>query len=176
MEPPKPPNSPFSRSSSPSSTAFPLPGPAPLPPARPRFRTGRLWAGGVMAAVAAALTTVATLFLIRGVLDIPVCVPSTGGTTDSLAGGAALAALVATALLHLLMVATPCPERLFFWIVAPATAIMVLLPFTTAASLASKSGTAMVYLLIGAVIGLLLDSVAHSEARRGAEPERRDRS
>ncbi|QEU89697.1 DUF6069 family protein [Streptomyces kanamyceticus] len=166
------PNSPYGRSTAPYSVPPPSPDPTPLPPAGPRLDAGRLWAGGVMTAVVAALTAVVALMLVRGVLGIAVFAPESDGamgdaTTGALAGGAAVAALAATALLHLLIAGTPRPERFFAWIVALATAVMVLLPFTAAASLPAKIGTAAVYLLIGVAIGSLLSSVARSAVSRG---------
>ncbi|WP_338701871.1 DUF6069 family protein [Streptomyces sp. Q6] len=167
------PNTPYGRSGTPYSPPPPrAPEYPPEPPAEPRVDAGRLWAGGVMTAVVAALTAVVALLLVRGVLGIPVFAPEGDGvmgdaTTGTLAVGSAVAALAATGLLHLLIVATPRPERFFSWIVGLATAILVLLPFTTGASLAAKFGTAAVYLLIGVAIGSLLSSVARSAVRRG---------
>ncbi|MFD6415506.1 DUF6069 family protein [Streptomyces sp. NPDC060194] len=163
------PNSPYG----PPNPQYRIPQPSPEPPlapARPRVDAGRLWAGGVMTALVAALTAVVALLLVRGVLGIPVFAPEGDGamgnaTTGALAGGAALAALAATGLLHLLVAATPRPERFLAWIVALVTAVLVLLPFTTDLSLEASIGTAVVYLLIGTAIGTLLSSVARSAVR-----------
>lgn len=164
------PNGSYGRSKTPYRV--PPPSPEPTPAAGPRLDAGRLWTGGVMTAVVAALTAVVALLLVRGVLGIPVFAPEGDGamgnaTTGALAGGAAAAALAATALLHLLMVASPRPDRFFTWILTLATAVLVLMPFTTDASLSAKCGTAAVYLLIGIAIGTLLSSVARSAARSG---------
>lgn len=137
----------------------------------PRLDAGKLWAGGLMTAVIAALTAVVALLLVRGVLGVPVFAPEGAGlmgnaTTGTLAVGSAVAALVATALLNLLIVATPRPERFFAWIVGLATAVMVLLPFTTGLTWQAKLGTAGVYLVIGIAIGSLLSSVARGAVRR----------
>ncbi|MFJ8822730.1 DUF6069 family protein [Streptomyces sp. NPDC102467] len=137
-----------------------------------RVDAGRLWAGGAVTALVAALTAAVALLFVRGILGIPVFAPEGDGamgnaTTGVLAGGAAVAALAATALLHVLIVLTPQPGRFFTWIVALATAIMVLLPFTTSADLWAKIATAAVYLVIGAAIGSLLSAVGRSAYRRG---------
>ncbi|WP_405902575.1 DUF6069 family protein [Streptomyces sp. NBC_00656] len=137
----------------------------------PRVDAGRLWAGGAMTALVAALTAVVGLLLIRGVLGIPVFAPEGDGamgdaSTGVLAMGAAFAALVATALLHLLMLATPQPGTFFVWIVTLATAVMVLLPFTTSAPLDTRIGSAALYLVIGIAIGSLLSAAGRSATRQ----------
>lgn len=147
------------------------------PDGRRRFSVARLWAGGVAVALVAALAAAVALLLVRGVLDIPVFAPAQEGTmeltsTGQLALGAALAALAATAVLHLLMLATPQPGRFLGWIIALGTAAVMLLPFTSTASWKAKAGTAGVCLVIGVVIGTLLATVARTaanpDARRGA--------
>ncbi|WP_314175435.1 DUF6069 family protein [Streptomyces winkii] len=143
------------------------------PPGGPRrVRVVRLWAGGVMVALVAALAATVALLLVRGVLDIPVFAPQEEATmeltsTGQLALGSALAALAATAVLNLLMLATPQPGRFFGWIIALATAAVMLLPFTSDASWRAKAGTAGVYLVIGIVIGTLLATVARTAAANG---------
>lgn len=132
-----------------------------------RFSAGRLWAGGAIVALVAALAAVVVMLLVRGVLDIPVFAPEKDGalvlaTGGSLAAGAAAAALVGTAVLHLLLLATPRPEGFLAWIVGLATVAVVLLPFTSQASWESKAGTAGVYLVLGLVIGSLLTTVSRS--------------
>ncbi|MGW8887003.1 DUF6069 family protein [Streptomyces sp. NPDC055749] len=135
----------------------------------PRVDAGRLWAGGVMTAVVAALTAVVGVLLVRGVLGVPVFAPEGDGmmgdaSTGLLAMGAALAALAATGLLHLLMLATPQPGTFFAWIITLATAVMVLLPFTTSLPMDAKIGSATLYLVIGIAIGSLLSAAARSAA------------
>ncbi|NLU71265.1 hypothetical protein HCC61_00870 [Streptomyces sp. HNM0575] len=145
------------------------------PPGRPGpVRFVRLWAGGVVVALVAALAAAVALLLVRGVLDIPVFAPAQEGTmepgsTGRFALGAALAALAATAVLHLLMLATPQPGRFLGWIVALGTAAVMLLPFTSEASWETKAGTAGVCLVVGVVIGTLLATVARTARGDGAE-------
>ena len=91
---------------------------------------GRLWTGGVATALVAALVAVVGLLICRGLLNVPVLAPTDEGTfgnanTFRLAGLAALAALLATGLLHLLLLSTPQPGQFFTWIVALATVAAV---------------------------------------------------
>ncbi|MCX4647588.1 hypothetical protein ACWGDS_24705 [Streptomyces sp. NPDC055059] len=69
------------------------------------------------------------MFLVRGVLGVAAFAPERDGamgdaSTGLLAGGAAVAALVATLLLHLLCLGTPQPGRFFAWIVTLATLVV----------------------------------------------------
>lgn len=135
-----------------------------------RFSVVRLWAGGLAVAVVAALAAAVALLLVRGVLDIPVFAPLREGTmvlatTGQLALAAGLAALAATAVLQLLLLATPQPGRFLAWIIVLGTAAAMLAPFTSDASWEAKAGTAGVYLVIGLVIGTLMSTVARSASR-----------
>ncbi|MFF1394818.1 DUF6069 family protein [Streptomyces sp. NPDC058287] len=143
--------------------------PPPAPP-QPRVDARKIWSGGLMTAIVAALTAVAGVLLVRGVLGVAVFAPERDGamgdaSTGLLAGGAAVAALAATLLLHLLCLGTPQPGRFFSWLVALATLVMVLLPFTTSVALVTKVGTAGVYLAVGLTIGMLLTPVARGAVR-----------
>ncbi|MET9676336.1 DUF6069 family protein [Streptomyces sp. NPDC006482] len=151
--------------------ATPYPSRPPGTPS-PSLDAQRLWVGGLMTAVVAALTAVVAVLLVRGVLGIPVFAPEGNGamgdvSTGLLAGGAFVAALAATGLMHVLIIASPGPVRFFSWIVGLVTAVMMLLPFTTEATSAAKVGTAAVYLVIGIAIGSLLTAVARGAVRRG---------
>jgi hypothetical protein len=131
---------------------------------------GRLWTGGVATALVAALVALVGVLLCRGLLDVPVLAPTSEGTlggasTFRLVGLAAVAALLATGLLHLLLLSTPRPLRFFTWIVALATVAAALAPFLTDADLDVKVATAAIYLAIGIAIGSLLSGVARSAMR-----------
>jgi len=135
------------------------PGPAPR-----HIAAGRLWTTGAATALVAALTAVVALLLIRGVLNIPVFAPRGEGawgdaTTGYVALVAALAALAATALLHLLLVTVARPRAFFAWIVGLITAAVTLLPFTSGLDLATRVGSAVVFLLIGLAIDCLLFAI-----------------
>jgi hypothetical protein len=86
-------------------------------------------------------------------------------STVRLAGLAALAALLATGLLHLLLLSTPRPRRFFGWIVGLVTVIAAILPFMTDAELGTQVATAAISLAIGLAIGSLLSGVARSAMR-----------
>jgi hypothetical protein len=131
--------------------------------------TGRLWMGGLLAGVVAAGVAVVGLLIARGILDIAVLVQKDGKLVNAntwwYAGAAFLAAIVATGLLHLLLMSAPQPYRFFGWIVGLATAIAALLPYTTDAELSSKVVTSVLNLAIGLSIGSIVGSVGRSAAR-----------
>ena len=140
---------------------------------RPRVDAGRLWTGGLATAVVAALVAVVGVVIARGLFDVPVLAPNGEGTlgdasTARLAVLAALAALLATGLMHLLLVSTPRPFGFFAWIVALLVVVAVLAPFTTGASLDTKVATAAINLVVGLAIGTLVPSVARSALRLGS--------
>ena len=83
---------------------------------------GRLWTGGVATALVAALAVLAGVLITRGVLGIPVLAPKAASdfgdsSTAVYAGLAAGCALLATALLHVLLLGTPRPFMFFAWII-----------------------------------------------------------
>jgi hypothetical protein len=140
------------------------------PEAHRTVDAGRLWTGGVATALVAALVALVGVLIARGLLDVPVLAPTDDGTlgnanTFRLAALAALAALLATGLLHLLLLSTPQPRRFFSWIMALATVAAALAPFLTDADLDEQVATAAIYLAIGVAIGSLLSGVARSAAR-----------
>jgi hypothetical protein len=137
-----------------------------------RVPAGRLWATGAATVVVAVLAALVATLAVRGVLGVAIFAPRHDGamgdaTTGWLAVAAAFAALVATGLLHLLLVATPRPRTFFAWIVVLATLAFALLPFTTGVSQSAKLGTAAVYLVIGLAIGGPLYAAAPGVLRGG---------
>lgn len=137
----------------------------------PVVAANRLWAGGAATAVIAALIAIVGIVLVRGVFDIPVLAPEGEGTwgdasTGWYAAGAALAALVATGLAHVLLLTTPQPLRFLGWVIALATVIGVVAPFTSGADLDAQLATAGLNLVLGIAIGSLVSSVARSSIRR----------
>ncbi|WP_370591148.1 DUF6069 family protein [Saccharopolyspora montiporae] len=131
-----------------------------------------LWTGGVATALVAALVGLAGVVVIRGILHIPVLGPSRHGTfgdvnTAYLCVGAAAAAIVATALMHALLVTTPRPQAFFGWIVGLVTVVCALQPFTTTtADLETQIASSLLIVLIGLAIGTLISGVAASALRR----------
>lgn len=134
---------------------------------------GTLWAGGAAAAVVAALVAVVGILVCRGILDVPVLAPKGDGVwgdadTAKYAGGAALAALVATGVMHLLLLSAPRPGTFFGWIMTLLTAAAVLAPFAVEASTESRLATAAINLALGIAIGTLVGASARSAARKAS--------
>jgi hypothetical protein len=124
--------------------------------------------------VVAALVAVVGVLIARGLFGVPVLAPTEDGAlgnanTARLALVAAGAALVATGLMHLLLLFIPRPWQFFTWIISLATLAAVLVPFSTGASLATKVATAAINLAIGVAIGSLVSGVASSAVLRGRE-------
>ncbi|HEX6326221.1 MAG TPA: DUF6069 family protein [Jiangellaceae bacterium] len=137
---------------------------------RPSVDAGRLWAGGAATALVAALIAVAGIVIARGLFDIPVLAAEDRGVwgdadTGWYVAAAAVAALVATGLVHVLIATTPRPLRFFGWIIALVTLIAIIMPFATDASTASKAATALINLVLGIAIGTLIAGVARSAVR-----------
>jgi hypothetical protein len=137
---------------------------------RVRVNAGRLWAGGVATAIVAGLAVVVGVLIARGLLDIPVLAPGKDGslgdsTTTQYAVLAAGSALLATALLHLLLVATPRPFSFFAWITGLAVVGTAIVPFTQNAALSSKVFTATMNVIVGIAVISLLSGVGRSATR-----------
>ncbi len=138
----------------------------------------RLWPGGIATAVVAGLVALAGVLVCRWLLAIPLLAPSRDGAyadahTTGVVLAAAGAAIVATALIHLLLLSTPRPLAFFSWIVGLATLLAVLYPFSTTAPLTAKAATAAVDLVLGIAIGTLLTGVAARSMRNTRDPRRR---
>lgn len=137
---------------------------------------GRLWAGGAATAVVAALIAIVGIMLARGVFDVPILAPEGEGTwgdadTGRYALYCALAALIATGLMHLLLVSTPRPQQFFNWIMGLATVAAAVAPFATSGSTESKVATAVINLIVGIAITSLVNGAARA-ARREARTAR----
>jgi Family of unknown function (DUF6069) len=149
------------------------------PVAPPQLNAGRLWAGGVATAVVAALVVIAGVYIARSILGIAVLAPKAAGslgssTTAVYAAVAAAGALLATGLLHVLLLETPRPLSFFTWITALAVVILVAAPFSQPAPLASKVFTAIINLVAGVAVISLLSGVARTAVRpRPRQPSAR---
>lgn len=135
----------------------------------PHVDGGRLWAGGVATAAIAALIAVVGIVVARGLLDVAVLAPKRSGTwgnanTATYAVAAFVFGLLATGLMHLLLLFTPQPFSFFGWILGLLTLVAVLAPFAISAELAPKVATAV----INAVIGIAVWSLTAGTARRSA--------
>jgi len=146
------------------------PPPEPSSPVR-WIEPGPLWAGGVATAIVAALIALVGILVSRWLFTIPILAPRRDGAWGDVSTGmyvlsAAGAALVATAIMHLLLLTTPRPQVFFGWIIGLATIIAVVFPFSTTASVAQKFATALVNLVLGIAIGTLTAQVAGRAVRR----------
>ncbi|GAB3463406.1 hypothetical protein GCM10027570_50630 [Streptomonospora sediminis] len=136
-----------------------------------RVNTTRLWSGGLATAVVAALIILVGALVVRGVLGIPILAPEEAGYVGGVGTAvyavmAGVAALVATALLHLLLVSAPRASTFFGWIVGLATVVAAVSPFTQEAPLSSQIATALINAVTGGAIVSLLSSVGATAVRR----------
>ena len=136
-------------------------------PERLEVNGGRLWTGGVATGVIAAGIGVVGLFIARGLLGIPVYLPQHDNTVinaDSIWIGLSgfVAGIVATAVMHALMLSTPRPKTFLQWIIGLVTAVAVLWPFTVEMALYSQIATAVIVLIMGIAIGSLLSGISSS--------------
>jgi Family of unknown function (DUF6069) len=147
------------------------------PPSERRSSSGRtvdarqLWSGGAATAVVAALMALVGILVCRWLFNIPILAPRRDGawgdaSTAGYAIAAAAAALVATAIMHLLLVTTPRPLMFFTWIIGLGTVIAVIYPFSTTAPLPQKVATSVINLVLGAAIGSLINGTAARVIRR----------
>lgn len=139
---------------------------APPPGTRaPQVNAARLWSSGIATAIVAALIGLVGVLIVRALIKIPYLGSlNSGALGDSntivLCASAAVAALAATGLAHLLVVSTPRPMAYFGWIVGLCTAVAVVLPFLGTAPIAVKVATAIIHLVIGIAIGTLVTGAA----------------
>jgi len=156
------------------TTPMPRAGEPPVEPRRSSVRridARQLWSGGAATALVAALVALAGILVCRWLFKIPILAPRQDGawgdaSTAGYTFAAAAAALVATALMHLLLLAAPRPQMFFAWIIGLATVIAAVFPFSTTAPLSQKMATAVVNLVLGIVIGSLISGVAARAVRR----------
>lgn len=126
-----------------------------------RLDAGKLWAGGIATAVVVGFTVAAGVLVARGIFGIQVPGPNTASVFGNLAAvvyaiRAVACALLATALLHVLLLGVPRPLAFFVWITALADLAAVADPFTHPAPMPSKLFTAFINVAVGvAVISLL---------------------
>ena len=136
----------------------------------PALNAGRLWAGGVATALVAALIAITGILIGRGLFGVAVLGPQSAGTwgtarTGWYTLGAALAGILATALMHLLVSFTPRPMRFFGWIIALATLAAMAAPMASDEDLGSRLYTAGLNLILGIAIGSLTAGTARAALR-----------
>lgn len=128
------------------------------------------------AAVVAALIVVVGVMISNRLLGIRVLTPdgtsAYGSTaTTGYAISAAVAALIATLLLYVLMLSTPEPTKFFGWIAGLFTVIITILPFMHSADLIKQVATAAINLVIGIAIFSLLASIGRTAIEEVPDPE-----
>jgi Family of unknown function (DUF6069) len=137
--------------------------PQPISRSRVAIDAPRLWGGGVATAFVAALVAAVGVLICRDVLNVKLVEPPMLTVTDSFpvnyALTAAVLALAATALAHLLSLATPRPRVFFSWIVGLVTVATMVLPFAMEGSLRGKICAAVINMVIGLCIASLLSAV-----------------
>jgi hypothetical protein len=121
----------------------------------------------VAAALVSAGVAVVGLLIARGVFDTPVLIRDSNGAlvnanTWRYALAAAVSALAATGLMHLLLLYAPNPRMFFVWIVGLGTAAAAVAPFTTSASTASQLAVGAINLAIGAAVMTTILGVSRS--------------
>ena len=137
----------------------------------PAVNAARLWSGGVATAVVAALLALVGVLIVRVLLQIPYLSPIKSGAlgddnTIYLCVLAALAALAATGLAHLLLVSTPSPMAYFGWIAGLCTAIAAVAPLLSTEPLTVRIATGVIHLVIGCSIISLVTTTASSASTR----------
>ena len=139
-------------------------------PTQPSVDAGRFWAGVVATALVAALIGLVGVVIVDQILQIELVTKDPLGTDSTGAAfvvGGVLAAVLAGALLHLLVVTTPRPRAFFGWIMALATLTTALLPLTWTDVLESAIASGLVNALIGIAIWSLLSGVLSRTLRPG---------
>jgi hypothetical protein len=142
-----------------------MPSQEPEPDPSRTIDVRQLWSGGAATAVVAAMVALVGILVCRWLFKIPILAPRRAGawgdaSTAGYAVSAAAVAVVATAIMHLLLIATPRPQTFFNWIIALGTVIAVVFPFSTTAPLSQKAATAVVNLVLGFAIASLISGVA----------------
>ncbi len=154
-----------------------------VPPEEPDepagVEAGKLWAGGFGTAVVAALAALVGILLVRGILGIGILSPAEAGaygdaSTTTYAFGAFAAAILATGLLHLMLLLLPRPMSFFNWVMVLVTVVAVLIPFTVGAELQSQIATGAINLVIGLCITSLLGSIGSIATRPPGARTRRE--
>jgi hypothetical protein len=152
-------------------TIYGGPGPAPTPEIQRRVDARALWSGGVATAIVAGLIALVGILLCRWLFKIPILSPRQDGawgdaSTAGYVFASAAIALAATGLMHLLLLSTPRPRMFFGFIMALATLVAVVFPFSSTAPVSQKVATGAVNLAIGVAIWSLVYGVSMRATRR----------
>ncbi|GAB3920181.1 hypothetical protein GCM10011575_35240 [Microlunatus endophyticus] len=141
------------------------------PPIGMRLRVDpvRIWVGGVATAIVAAAISWAGVVAARTIFAVPSVNRLGGGEVDihanALAAATALFALVATALLHLLLVSTTQARRYFAWIVGLFVVGMIVEEMLVHSGWLPGLLTSAVYLIAGGVVAVMLSGIGRAAIR-----------
>jgi hypothetical protein len=143
---------------------------SPPPEPQRRINATRLWSGGVATAVVAALIGLVGVLIVRAAFQLAVSGSREAGVfgdsgTVLLCVMAALAALAATGLAHLLLLSTPRPLAYLGWIVGLVTVAAAVLPFLGVRDLPVALAQSVIHLVIGLAIGSLVTGAAAGASR-----------
>lgn len=133
----------------------------------------RLWAGGVATAIVAAGIAFVGVLIIGNIFDVGI---QTAGRSGALVDdavtiipiAAGLAALAATALLHLLLLTTPRPATFFSALCFLVLVVLVLQVFLADGSWIDHIATAILYAGIGIAVVAMLSGVSRTAVRPAA--------
>ena len=117
-----------------------------------------------------ALIALVGVLVVRAILKVALYAPEEASAfgdkdTGALCLVAAAAALVATGLVHLLLLSTPRPLTYFGWIVGLGTLAAVVVPFLSEDQLSVAAAMAAIHLIIGLAIGTLITGAARAATR-----------
>jgi hypothetical protein len=148
------------------------------PQVRPDAR--RLWAGGGATAVVAALAALVGILIARGLAHVAILAPKGAGTWGSASSTvyvilSAVIALIATGLLHFLLITTPRATKFFQWIMGLLIVVAIVVPLSLVVNTDDKIATALLNLLIGLAITVPLVNVSYfTRSRAGVRPAEPD--
>jgi hypothetical protein len=135
-------------------------------PAQPELRPNaqRLWSAGGATAIVAALAALVGILIARGLAHVAILAPQGEGawgdaSTTLYVILSAVVALLATALLHFLLVTTPHGSQFFGWIMGLLIVVSMVIPLSLGADIDNRVATALLNLLIGLAIVLPLTNV-----------------
>jgi hypothetical protein len=133
-----------------------------LPDVRP-VNDGLLWTGGIATAMVATLVTLTGVVVARGILSIPLVLPAATGGWREIGPGTYLVTLagtlIATALLHGLLLVAPEPFLFFGWTMALMCVVVGLLPLAAHAPVPSEVFSGAVNVAVCVAIWSLLAAV-----------------
>jgi hypothetical protein len=137
---------------------------------------GRLWAAGGATAVVAALAALVGILIARSLAHVAILAPEGDGAWGNASTVvyvvlSAVCGLLATGLLHFLLVTTPRASQFFGWIMGLLIVVAMVIPLSLVVNTDDKVATALLNLLIGLAVTIPLVNVAHL-TRRVAVVER----